>query len=357
MSHNCKFHHAERTRIVGSANKVIELDSRLQPTYYYHLKDHLGNVRAVVSPGTNNTTVVNQTNEYYPFGMAYTKTGGSLLDAIKPNKYKFNGKEEQEMPGKWLDYGARFLDVQLGRWHSIDPMSEVARRWSPYQYAYNNPIRFIDPDGMMSIDPPWKSWYESGTYSETTVNRSNTKINVTTFSYDPQTGGNSNTSTITGSSSNIKNVSDKSATVIGNSMTSAGESDVEVSSTYREPESQASAMYDNAVTKGAESQRNLYNSAGDKVVDTYENNSPEWNCSKAEAVNAMTQTINEQGPGNVSAHSSDPKVLNVIDIAPSSITDTKKFHNALHNNGGINKVITPIDKPGEGAFHLEIKQK
>jgi RHS repeat-associated protein len=134
------------------ADGVIELDSRMQPTYYYHLKDHLGNVRAVVSPGANNTTVINQTNEYYPFGMAYTKSASSLLNPLVPNKYKYNGKEEQEMPGKWLDYGARFYDTQLGRWHSIDPMSEVSRRWSPYQYGYNNPIRFIDPDGKFPFD-------------------------------------------------------------------------------------------------------------------------------------------------------------------------------------------------------------
>ncbi|NOU48635.1 MAG: RHS repeat-associated core domain-containing protein [Bacteroidales bacterium] len=136
------------------ADGVIELDSRMQPTYYYHLKDHLGNVRAVVSPGANNTTVINQTNEYYPFGMTYSKSVSSLLNPLVPNKYKYNGKEEQEMPGKWLDYGARFYDTQLGRWHSIDPMAEVARRWSPYQYAYDNPIRFIDPDGRKPDDPP-----------------------------------------------------------------------------------------------------------------------------------------------------------------------------------------------------------
>ncbi len=134
------------------ADGVIELNSTFQPTYYYHLKDHLGNVRAVVSPGLNNATTINQTNEYYPFGMSYTKSASSLLNPLLPNKYKYNGKEEQEMPGKWLDYGARFLDVQLGRWNSVDPLAEKGRRWSPYTYALDNPIRYIDPDGMWADD-------------------------------------------------------------------------------------------------------------------------------------------------------------------------------------------------------------
>ncbi|WP_159476668.1 RHS repeat-associated core domain-containing protein [Chryseobacterium sp. 18068] len=115
--------------------------------YIYNYSDHLGNVR--LSYMHNGTSIeVFEENNYYPFGLKHEGYNG--LAGNSSYQYKYNGKELQETG--MYDYGARFYMPDIGRWGVTDPLAEKMTRHSPYNYAFNNPIRFIDPDGREATD-------------------------------------------------------------------------------------------------------------------------------------------------------------------------------------------------------------
>ncbi|WP_276374884.1 Ig-like domain-containing protein [Chryseolinea sp. H1M3-3] len=98
--------------------------------------------------------------DYYPFGLAFNAY--QRENSIQ-QPHQYNGKEIQdELNLQWMDYGARMYDAQIGRWHVVDPLSDAFASWNPYAYAYNNPIRFVDPFGMSNDDKTKKECNCSG---------------------------------------------------------------------------------------------------------------------------------------------------------------------------------------------------
>ncbi len=117
------------------------LNPTSSPNYEYTLTDHLGNNRLAFDQVTGKVGE----DDYYPFGLNVHRLQNS------GNKYLYNKKELQDELNQY-DYGARFYDPVIARWTSVDPLAEKGRRWSPYVYGFDDPIRFIDPDGM------WPDW-------------------------------------------------------------------------------------------------------------------------------------------------------------------------------------------------------
>ncbi|MBW6480549.1 MAG: RHS repeat-associated core domain-containing protein [Bacteroidales bacterium] len=127
----------------------------------FHLRDHLGNTRiALLETGSDSLAILQQ-NHYYPFGMLIPSLSTSnTIGALKDNRYLYNSKELQDdFDLNWYvypvfigNYGVKFYDPQIGRFHSVDPLTEKNHRNTPYLYAANNPIRYIDWFGLDSLN-------------------------------------------------------------------------------------------------------------------------------------------------------------------------------------------------------------
>ncbi|MDQ0781248.1 DUF6443 domain-containing protein [Chryseobacterium sp. W4I1] len=118
--------------------------------YIYQYQDHLGNTRVSFAKNSVGVPEVTDTNNFYPFGLNHIGGNFSMSNFGSYYSYKYNGKELQETG--MYDFGARMYMPDLGRWGVVDALAEQMRRYSPYNYAFNNPIRFIDPDGNSPRD-------------------------------------------------------------------------------------------------------------------------------------------------------------------------------------------------------------
>lgn len=135
---------------------------------HYELKDHLGNVKVVLSNqkfGLDTdldgdidlyTTDVKNAQNYYAFGM---QLPGRTFTSSLGYRYGFNGKEKDSEwgGGAMYDYGFRIYDPRIAKFLSVDPLSPKYPWYTPYQFAGNNPIKFIDLDGLEQATPDQKA--------------------------------------------------------------------------------------------------------------------------------------------------------------------------------------------------------
>jgi RHS repeat-associated protein len=100
---------------------------------YFVIKDHLGSTRLLFkSTGTQYTTY-----DYSPFGsLMRSSINGDV-------RYRFTGQEYDFETGLW-NFRARLYDDELGIFYAVDP---AGQNFSPFSYAGNNPVIFVDKDG------------------------------------------------------------------------------------------------------------------------------------------------------------------------------------------------------------------
>ncbi len=144
--------------------------------------------------------------------------------------------------------------------------------------------------------------------------------------------------------------------VLGDILRAARLTSCLITSTARTPQEQARIMYSNIVAHGVASQRALYAAAGDAVISEYVR-AQGAKKSADEIRAAMLRKIVALGPSTVSRHCADFSKLNVIDVAPSSISDRVRFIAAVKDalaRGIVSKFLEPGNS--DPAFHLEIPQ-
>ena len=107
--------------------------------YYYYVKDWQGNVRAVIDEANRRMEL----NSYYPYGMPMSSTA-----SVQP--YKYGGKELDRTNGlDMYDFEARHYDPVVPHFITMDELCEKYPSISPYAYCAGNPIRYVDPTGMI----------------------------------------------------------------------------------------------------------------------------------------------------------------------------------------------------------------
>jgi RHS repeat-associated protein len=183
--------HLDNTRVTFKDGNVDEKDPNALQTYSSSQYDD----------GIVDASDIIQENHYYAFGL---NMEGPWNGAAGDNKYQYNGKEWNDDFGLgWNDYGARFYDPAMARWVAVDPLAEKMRRYSPYNYCFDDPMRFVDPDGMEPDYPPGTTHEEIYATQSGNIETDLAKDVSTTVSHSTTEVENAEFSTVTNISANI----------------------------------------------------------------------------------------------------------------------------------------------------------
>ncbi len=92
-------------------------------------------------------------NHYYPFGLKMAPICSQKFpdptEGHLKNNNQYNDKEVDDEGGlNWIDFGFRNYDPQIGRFVQMDPLADSYEHQSMYCYASNNPVDFVDVDGL-----------------------------------------------------------------------------------------------------------------------------------------------------------------------------------------------------------------
>ncbi|MDQ0478271.1 RHS repeat domain-containing protein, partial [Chryseobacterium sp. MDT2-18] len=117
----------------------------IKNAYIYNYNDHLGNVRLSYYKNSAGVLTIDTESNYYPFGLEHTDYN-NLVGNSKYN-YKYNGKELQETGMYAMDWRNYMPDI--GRFATQDPLSALIPTLTPYRFAFNNPVYFSDPTGLL----------------------------------------------------------------------------------------------------------------------------------------------------------------------------------------------------------------
>lgn len=117
--------------------------------------------------------------DYCPFGLTFNSyQRENSLD----QKYLYNGKEKQDELGlDWLDYGMRMYDPSIARWMVVDPLTHKLPNWTPYRYAFNNPLAFTDLRGAIEWPVKGNSAVNKRDYSDGAWSLQNTVVRTSTY--------------------------------------------------------------------------------------------------------------------------------------------------------------------------------